>query len=50
MFERKINEIFKGLPNIFGISDDILLVGYDDDHKDCDRKLWLVMEIWYHKT
>ena len=25
---------FKNLPNIFGIVDDILVVGYDNDNKD----------------
>ena len=29
MLQRKIDEIFKDLPNVFGISDDILVVGYD---------------------
>ena len=34
MFQRKIDEIFKDLPNVFGIADDILVVGYDVDGKD----------------
>ena len=29
MFLRKISELLKGLPNIFGTVDDILIVGYD---------------------
>ena len=29
MFQWNINEIFKELPNVFGIGDDILVVGYD---------------------
>ena len=29
MFQWKIDEIFKGVPNIFGIADDICIVGYD---------------------
>ena len=29
MFQRKIDEIFKDLPNVFGIADDILAVGYE---------------------
>ena len=37
MFQRKIDEIFKGLPNVFGIADDILVVGYDIDGKDLDE-------------
>ena len=30
MFQRKVDEIFKELPNVFGITHDILDVGYDD--------------------
>ena len=30
----KIDEIFKDLPNVFGIADDILVVGYDSDGND----------------
>ena len=33
MFQRKIDEIFKDLPNVFGIVDDILVVGYEADGK-----------------
>ena len=35
MFQQKNDEIFKGLQNIFGIADDILIVGYQDgrDHE-----------------
>ena len=31
LFQRKIDEILKELPNIFGIAYDILIVGYDED-------------------
>ena len=37
MFQQKIDEIFKYLPNICGIMDDILVAGYDGDGKDCDE-------------
>ena len=37
MFQRKINEIYKDLPNVFGIADDILVVGYEPDSKDHDE-------------
>ena len=30
MFQNKTDEIFEDLPNIFGIADDILTVGYDE--------------------
>ena len=36
MFQRKLDKIFKGLPNVFGFADDILVVGYDIDGKDHD--------------
>ena len=29
-----IDEIFKGMPNVFGIADDILIAGYDADGID----------------
>ena len=29
MFQGKIDEIFKELPNVFGITDDMLFVGYE---------------------
>ena len=39
MFERKIDETFKDLPNAFGIADEILGLGYDSDGKDHDDTL-----------
>ena len=45
MFQQKIDEIFKKLPNVFGIADDILVVGYDSDSKDHDKMLWQVLQI-----
>ena len=38
-------EILKDLPNIFGIADDILIIGYDADGKDCDKTLRQVTPI-----
>ena len=40
MFQHKIDEIFKDLLNVFGIADDILVVGYYNDGKDNDKTLW----------
>ena len=34
MLQRKLDDIFKDLPNVFGIADNILVVGYDRDAKD----------------
>ena len=45
IFQRKIYEIFKGQPNIFGIADDILFVGYGADSRDNDRTLRQVIQI-----
>ena len=30
MLQTKINEMFHGLPNIFGIADDILIADFDE--------------------
>ena len=45
MFQWKINENFKGLPNVFGQAVDIFIVGYDADSRDHDRTLRQVMQI-----
>ena len=37
MSQRKVDEIFKELPNVFGIADDILVRGYDNDSEDHDN-------------
>ena len=37
MFQREVDSIFKDLPDVFGIPDDILVVGYDKDGKDMMR-------------
>ena len=39
MFQRKIDAIFKNLPNVFGIADVILVVRHDSDGKDHDDTL-----------
>ena len=35
----KNRQIFKVLPNLFGIADDILVAGYDSDGRDHDNML-----------
>ena len=45
MFQRKIDEIFRGLPNGFGITYDILIVGYDADDRDHYRTLRQMIQI-----
>ena len=44
MFQRKIEEIFKDLTNVFGIADDNLVVGYDRDGKDHSDTLQRVLQ------
>ena len=48
MFHHNIGEIFKNVPNIFGIADDILVVCYDIDGKDHDEMLLQVLQICRH--
>ena len=43
IFQRTINGIFKDLPNVFGIADDILVAGYKADGKDCYETVWKVL-------
>ena len=45
MFQTKIYKIFKDLPNVFGIADDILVVGYEADGKDHDKILQRVLKM-----
>ena len=45
MLQRKIDEMFHGLPNIFGIADDILIAGFDDPGRDHDERVDKVLEI-----
>ena len=43
MFQRKINKIFKDMPNVFGIVDDILVAEYEADGRDHDKTLQRVL-------
>ena len=43
MFQKKTDKIFKDLPNVFSIANDILMIGYDDG-KDHGRMIRLVMQ------
>ena len=40
MFQHKIDEIFNDMPNIIGIADDILIIGYDEDRTDHDEAVY----------
>ena len=37
MFQQNINKILKYLPNAFGITDDILVIGHDADGREKTR-------------
>ena len=45
MFQRKIDELFLGLPNVFGIADDILIEGFDEMGRAHDATLNKVLRI-----
>ena len=38
MLQSKIDEIFKELPNVLGIADDILSIGYNSSGLDHDKQ------------
>ena len=45
MFQCMTEEIFKDLPNVLGIGDDIVAVGYDSDGMDHNETLWQILQI-----
>ena len=44
MFQCKIDEIFNNMPNVFGIADDILVIGYNKDGVDHDKAIHKVLK------
>ena len=44
MFQCKIDEIFNNMPNVFGIADDILVIGYNKDGTDHDKAVYKVLK------
>ena len=44
MFQRKFDEIFKDMPNVFNIKYDILVAGCEDDGKDLDKTVWRMLQ------
>ena len=44
MFQHEIAEIFNDIPNVFGITDDILAVGYEDNGKVYDETVQKVLQ------
>ena len=43
MFQHKISEIFSDIPNVFGITDDILVTGYNKNGKGHDEAVYNVL-------
>ena len=43
MFQHKIDKIFNDMPNVFGIANDILVIGYDKDRRDHDEAVYKVL-------
>ena len=43
-FQHKIDEIFSDMPNVFGIVDYILVIGYDKDGADHDTAVHKVLQ------
>ena len=44
MFQCKIDEIINNMLNVFGIADDILVIGYDKDRVDHDKAVYKVLK------
>ena len=45
MFQKKINELFSGMPNVFDIADDILIAGFNEQDNDHDETLGKVLRV-----
>ena len=43
MFQHKIDEIFNDMPNVFGITDNILVISYNEDGADHDTAVYKVL-------
>ena len=46
MFHKKTDEVFSSMLNVFGIADDILIVGFDKYARDHDDVLEKVLQIY----
>ena len=44
MFQCKINEIFNNMPNVFGIADNIFVIGYEKDGADHHEAVYSVLK------
>ena len=43
MFQCKIDKIFNDMPHVFGIADEILVIGYDKDGAHQDEPVYSVL-------
>ena len=50
MFQQRIDKLFKDLPNVYAIADNILIVGYSADRRDNDKILIQVMQIYHQEN
>ena len=44
MFQHNIDKIFSDMPNVFGIADAILVIGYNEDGADHDAAVHRVLQ------
>ena len=44
MFQHKMDKIFSDMPSVFGITDDILVIGYNEDGADHDTAVHKVLQ------
>ena len=44
MFQHKIDETFNDIPNVFGIADNTLVIGYDKDGTDHNETVYKVLK------
>ena len=44
MFQKKIDETYGNMPQVTGIADDLVIIGYDEDGSDHDRNLKAFLE------
>ena len=44
MFQHKIDKTFNDIPNVFGIADNILVIGYNKDGTDHDKTIYKVLK------
>ena len=49
MFQCKIDKIFNDMPNVFGIADNSLVIGYDKDETDHDEAVYKALK-WCQKV